>query len=100
RGIIPGMISYQISRYVINGYNNDEDEFIHKLILAKANPLYDFTLRETEFEENEIYAIDILMSTGTGKLYNSNKETNIFKRNFEFREMLKLKSSKIVLNEF
>lgn len=101
RGIIPGDISFQISRYVDNGYNNDEDEFIHSLILARENPNYGFTLRETFFEENEVYAMDILMTTGSGRLSIKDiNETTIYKRNHNNREQLKLKSSRTVLNLF
>lgn len=96
KGAIPGVFSYQISRYICDGYNSEEDEFIHKFILSKENPSFDFSQRETYFEENEIYVIDILMSTGNGKL-NSINETNIYRRNFEMRSDLKLKSSREAL---
>ena len=53
-----------MSRYIIDGYNDDEDEYVHRFILSKENPNYDFSMRENELEEGEVYAIDILMSTG------------------------------------
>lgn len=98
-GNAPGIFSFQISRNVIDGYNDDNAEFIHSFILSRNNPFYDFTQRETKFEENEVYAIDILMSTGNGKLNKSN-EFNIFRRNFEEKCELKLKSSKFALGLF
>lgn len=100
-GIIPGVMSYQISRYVSDGFNEDNDEFVHSLILSRENQNYGFNLRETEFEENEVYAVDILMSSGTGKLNIKDlNETNIYKRNHHVREQLKLQSSRNVLNLF
>src|SRR5206468_2231533 len=75
KGYIPGVISYQISQYINDGYNEDDDEFVHRIILSRENSDYDFSLRETAFEENEVYAIDILMSTGPCKL-NRCDETN------------------------
>lgn len=98
-GMIPGIMSYQTSRYIIDGYNDDDDVYIHKLILHRDNPNYNFTLRETAFEENEIYCINIVMSTGSGILLPSDN-TDIFKRNYKYRNELKLKSSKEVLNLF
>jgi len=98
-GLIPGVNSFQISRYIIDGYTDDDVEFVHRFILAKTNPLYDFTLMELPLEENEVYAIDILMSSGQGKLTKTH-DTNIFKRNYERREELKLKASRNVLNMF
>lgn len=99
-GAIPGVFSFQMSRYICDGYNDDEDdEFVHRFILSRENLNYDYSMREMEFEENEIYAIDILMSTGTGKLVGTDK-TDIYKRNHENRVLLKLNSSKTTLNLF
>jgi methionine aminopeptidase len=105
-GFIPGIFSYQISRYVNNGSNEDDDEFIHNFILSKHNPEFDFTMRESEFEKNDVYAIDILMSTGqssgnpcgSGRLTEYGK-CDIYKRNNKIKKMLKLNCSKDALNK-
>jgi curved DNA binding protein len=97
--IIPGVLSFQVSRGVIDGYNDDDDEFIHRFIQSRENPNAEYQTRETPFEENEIYAVDILMSTGSGKLMNTG-ETYIYRRNHEFYEGLKLKSSREALSSF
>lgn len=97
--VIPGLMSYEISRGVIDGYNDDCDEFVHRFILSRNNPNYEFELRETEFEENEVYAVDILMSTGTGKLQNAGP-TAIYKRVHTIFEGLKLKTSREILSSF
>jgi len=96
-GVIPGVNSYQISRYIIDGHTDDDCEFVHRFIMARENTAYDFSLMSLPLDENEVYAIDIVMCSGTGKL-NQIKETNIFKRNYERRCELKSKSSKTVLN--
>lgn len=97
----PGIMSYQMSRYIIDGYNEDDDEYIHHVILSKNNDYYVFKARDTPFEENEVYAIDILYCSGNGKL-NRGDELNslIFKRNINKRVQLKLKSSRQTLNVF
>ena len=99
-GAIPGVFSFQMSRYICDGYNDDiEDEFVHRFILSKQNPNFDYSMREMELEENEVYAIDILMSTGSGKLA-ATGGVDIYKRNHENRVLLKLNSSKETLNLF
>lgn len=97
-GIVPGILSYQISRNVLDGFHDgkEEDNFIHRFILNRENPQYDFTMYDNELEENEIYTIDILMCSGSGKL-NQNNNTRIYGRNYEVAVPLKLKSSKHVL---
>jgi len=99
RGVIPGIFSYQISQYVINGQNEDSDLYTHCLIMPKENPEYNFTLRETPFEEDEVYVIDILMSTGAGKLSMGNR-TTIYKRDHDVNTALKLNASKETLKVF
>lgn len=98
-GAIPGILSFQMSRYIIDGYNDDEDEFIHRFILSKENPNYDFSMRENEFEENEVYGIDILMSTGSGRLHSTDK-IDIYRRNHETKTQLKIKASRETLSLF
>jgi len=99
-GIVPGIFSYQISKGVLNGYNEDEDQYPHNSILCRDNPNYDFSMRESEFEEGEVYAIDVMMTTGSGRLNAIGIPTQIFKRSWEVREQLKLKSSKSSLALF
>lgn len=96
----PGVMSYQISRYVVDGYNDDDDEFIHQLILCKHNDNYDFEMRETEFEQDEVYAIDILYSTGTGKLNITGAESLVYKRLQDKKHSLKMKASRATLSTF
>jgi len=97
--LAPGTVSYQISQYVIDGYNDDYDEFIHRLILSRESENYDFVQVDNEFEEDEVYAIDILMSTGSGKL-SRNDDTTVYKRNHERKTGLKLKASRMTLSTF
>lgn len=100
-GESPGLFSRQISQYVLDGYDDKcEEDLMHKFILCKDNPLYSFTLRETEFSEGEVYIIDIMMCSGTGKLVENKTTTNIYRRDHENRQMLKLNTSKQVLNIF
>ena len=106
RGIVPGVMSYQLSQDVIDGYNDESEpgcEYVHRLILNRHNDDYEFTMTNLELEEDEVYAIDIVMSTGTGRINRmsgDNTETSIYKRNVDRYETLKLRSSKETLGLF
>lgn len=95
----PGIITHQISRYVLDGNNDDNCEDVHQIILSRHAENYDFTMRELELEENEVYSVDIMMSTGTGKINPTLDRVSIFKRTDNFYAV-KRKSSKEALKVF
>jgi len=97
----PGVISYQVSQNIIYDDNEDGDgDDIHNIILNREREDYDFTMAETEFIENEVYVIDIAMSSGNGKINQTEDKTTIYKRNHNKRYNLKLKASKNAINKF
>lgn len=55
--IVEGVLSHQLKQFVIDG---------NKVILSVSNP--ETRVDDAEFEENEVYAIDIVTSTGEGKV--------------------------------
>lgn len=59
--IVEGVLSHQMKQFVIDG---------NKVILSVSNP--DTRVDDAEFEENEVYSIDIVTSTGEGKVIISN----------------------------
>lgn len=102
--VAPGTLSHQMSRSVINGYNNDDDIFIHRFILSRNNENYGFQMSENTLEENEVYGIDIVMSSGVGKLVKV-MEPTIFRKilyiDGQFNKVdLKLQASRATLNKF
>lgn len=56
--IVEGVLSHQMKQFVIDG---------NKVVLSITNP--ETRVDEAEFEENEVYAIDIVTSTGEGKVW-------------------------------
>lgn len=52
-----------------------------------------------EFEQAEVYAIDVAMSSGDGKARPGELRTTVFKRNVEANYRLKMKASRGVLSE-
>jgi len=85
---VEGVLSHQMKRYVIDG---------NKVIISKAT--LDHKVEEFEFEENQVYSIDIVMSTGEGKSKELETRTTIYKRAVDQNYLLKMKASRYVLNE-
>uniref|UniRef100_A0A7S4KY95 Peptidase M24 domain-containing protein n=1 Tax=Paramoeba aestuarina TaxID=180227 RepID=A0A7S4KY95_9EUKA len=82
------VLSHQMKRFVIDA---------NKVIPNKENP--EAPSEEVVFEEGEIYAIDIVMSTGEGKGVEGDTKTTIYKRNVENTYSLKMKASRALLSE-
>lgn len=68
--IAPGINTYQISRNVLFGLNDDEveDELVHKQILHKYQEHYPYSMMESEFCENEVYLVDLVLCEGGSEL--------------------------------
>lgn len=89
--VVPGAISYQVSRYVIDGQNDDGDEYVHRYIANnRVNDVVDMAL-----EDGEVYVIDVLMSSGTGNM--SVESNDVYRRDINRYADLKLRSSKDVI---
>nr|TKS13354.1 proliferation-associated protein 2G4-like [Populus alba] len=86
--IVEGVLSHQLKQFVIDG---------NKVILSVSNP--DTRVDDAEFEENEVYAVDIVTSTGDGKpKLLDEKNTTIYKRAVDKNYHLKMKSSRFIFN--
>ncbi|EXB52379.1 Proliferation-associated protein 2G4 [Morus notabilis] len=87
--IVEGVLSHQLKQFVIDG---------NKVVLSVSNP--DTRVDDAEFEENEIYAIDIVTSTGDGKpRLLDEKQTTIYKRAVDKNYHLKMKASRFIFSE-
>ncbi|URD82806.1 Proliferation-associated protein 2G4 [Musa troglodytarum] len=87
--IVEGVLSHQLKQFVIDG---------NKVIISVTNP--ETRVDEVEFEENEVYAIDIVTSTGEGKpRLLDEKQTTIYKRAVDKNYHLKMKSSRFIFSE-
>ncbi|KAJ6381495.1 hypothetical protein OIU77_030219 [Salix suchowensis] len=87
--IVEGVLSHQLKQFVIDG---------NKVILSVANS--DTRVDDAEFEENEVYAVDIVTSTGEGKpKLLDEKNTTIYKRAVDKNYHLKMKSSRFIFSE-
>jgi methionine aminopeptidase len=69
---VQGVLSHSLKRFVIDG---------DKVIINRADP--EQVVEECKFETNEVYGIDIVMTSGEGKPKESEMRTTIFKRALE-----------------
>ncbi|PWA46117.1 EBP1 [Artemisia annua] len=68
--IVEGVLSHELKQFVIDG---------NKVVLSVASP--DIRVYNAEFHENEVYAVDIVTSTGDGKPEILNeRQTTVYKR--------------------
>jgi curved DNA binding protein len=87
---ISNMRMHQMKRFVIDG---------KKEIALRALDKDEEKVEEATFEVNEVYAVDIAISSGEGRGRESGRRTTIFKRNVDTTYRLKMKNSRAVLNE-
>jgi curved DNA binding protein len=85
---LEGVLSHQMKRFVIDGNN---------VIINKET--VDQKVDEFEFEENQVYGVDIVISSGEGKAKELETRTTIFKRAVDQNYLLKMKASRYVFNE-
>eukprot|EP00892_Ulva_mutabilis_P006020 jgi/Ulvmu1/3790/UM179_0004.1 len=87
--LVEGVMTHNMKQFVIDG---------NKCVLNR--PTADQRVDDAAFEENEVYAIDIVVSTGDGKArVVDEKQTTIFKRALNVEYSLKLKSSRTILSD-
>lgn len=87
--VVEGVMTHQMEQYVIDG---------QKCVLNK--PSADQRTEEATFEENEVYAIDIVVSSGEGKSrVLDDKATTVFKRQLDVEYQLKMKNSRQIFAE-
>jgi curved DNA binding protein len=87
--LVEGVMSHQMLRFIIDG---------GKVVLNRPNP--DQRVEDAEFAEGEVYAIDIIMSTGDGKpRMQDERETTVFKRALDVQYQLKIKAARELFAE-
>jgi curved DNA binding protein len=95
-GVVPisSVRMHQMKRYVLDGVkevalkspNKDDAETEEKLV-------------DCTFEQNEVYAVDVAMSSGDGIARPGELRTTIYKRNVEQQYSLKMQASRALLAE-
>ena len=85
---ITGTLMHQMKRYVIDG---------NKMVLLREEP--EHKVDQCAFEANEVYAIDIAVSSGEGKPRELDARTTVFKRVVDQQYALRIKGSRQFFNE-
>ncbi|XP_010865536.2 proliferation-associated protein 2G4b [Esox lucius] len=87
---IEGMLSHQLKQHVIDG---------EKTIIQNPTDQQRKDHEKAEFEVHEVYAVDVLISTGEGKAKDAGQRTTIYKRDPDKQYGLKMKTSRIFFSE-
>lgn len=85
---------HQMKRYVLDG--------VKEVALRKTNPeeqALEEKLPECTFEQYEVFAVDVAMSSGDGNARPGTMRTTVFKRNVEQQYQLKVQASRALLAE-
>jgi len=85
---LEGVLSHEIKKHLIDGNN---------CIINKES--FDMRVDEHEFNVNEVYALDIIVSTGEGKAKESDLRTTVYKRAIEKTYNLKTKHGRAFFAE-
>lgn len=83
-----GVLTHNMDRFVIAG---------EKVIIAKEDT--DNKVAKFDFEPLQVFAVDIVFSTGAGKGVQSEKRTTVFRREPETTYNLKMKASRAVFSD-
>jgi len=86
--MVEGTLGHQMKRFVIDG---------NKVIIGKRDK--QMQVDPVDFEPNEVYSVDICLSTGDGKPRPSEIRTTVFKRAVDKTYRLKMKASRYLFNE-
>ncbi|CAL8339083.1 unnamed protein product [Merluccius merluccius] len=87
---IEGMLSHQLKQHVIDG---------EKTIIQNPSDQQRKDHEKAEFEVHEVYAVDVLISTGEGKAKDGGQRTTIYKRDPNKQYGLKMKTSRMFFSE-
>ncbi|KAL7429230.1 hypothetical protein ACHAXH_002763 [Discostella pseudostelligera] len=86
---------HQMKRFVIDGVK----EVALREPTAEELEAGEEKASPCSFEQGEVYAVDVAMSTGEGRPRPSNLRTTVFRRNAEANYRLKIKNSRALLSE-
>ncbi|XP_068598367.1 proliferation-associated protein 2G4-like [Brachionichthys hirsutus] len=87
---IEGMLSHQLKQHVIDG---------EKTIIQNPTDQQRKDHEKAEFQVHEVYAVDVLISTGEGKARDGGQRTTIYKRDPSKQYSLKMKTSRAFFSE-
>jgi len=85
---VEGVLSHDLKKHVIDG---------NAVIINKTD--FENKVEEYEFQVNDVFGLDVVVSTGAGKTKETEYRTTVFKRAIEKAYSLKLKASRAFFAE-
>lgn len=85
---VEGVLSHQMKKHVVDA---------NKVIMNKTTS--DHQVKEEKLAVNDVFGIDIVISTGEGKPKHNDTRTTVFKRDLEEKYSLKMKASRSFFSE-
>lgn len=85
---VQGVLSHQLKKFIIDG---------NQTIISVETP--EEKVEEFEFEMNEVYCIDVVMSTGEGKTKETELRHTVYKRDPESTYLLKTQKARQFISE-
>ena len=79
---VEGVLSHNMRRYLIDG---------PRVVIGRSD--FENNVDEVVFEEGDVLAMDVAMSTGEGKTREGTERTTVFKRNVDATYNLKMKGA-------
>lgn len=83
-----GVLCHEMTRFIVDGSN---------VIINKST--VEQTVDEVKFTAGQVWAIDIVMSTGEGKSKQKDSRTTVYKRAVDQNYSLKMKTARMVFSE-
>ena len=85
---VEGVLSHEVKKHLIDG---------NKVIINKET--FEQKVDTFTFDKNEVYVVDIMVSTGEGKLKEGSQRTTVYKRALERMYNLRGKSARAFFTE-
>lgn len=87
---VENMLSHQLKHDKIDG---------EKQIIQNPGEKQRSDMDKCEFDENEVYAIDVLVSTGEGKARDTDRRTTVYKKSDDIIYQLKMKHARVFFSD-
>lgn len=85
---VEGVLSHEVKKHLIDG---------NRVIINKET--FELKVDDFEFAQNEVYVLDIMVSSGEGKMKDSSERTTVYKRALERMYNLRGKSARAFFTE-
>lgn len=96
----PGILSSQVSQGVIDGRNENGQDFEKHELIFTGRDSEEFDIDPFNFQHNQCFVIDIAISTGRGYVVQRDPtETTVFRKNPDMYYKLKMKASRHTLDK-